>query len=156
MPGESCAAAVRHRDITAIRFNSALPKPGSQKCVHARLAAPYHAVTHYKTRSTAALAQVNCTTWSQCSGGHLFEFCVVDGMSHNIPGRLKPDQTTFIRAGSDVDWTKRTFERFSLLVQPGQLLFYGQPTAEELDYHYARWPPPKLTDHQYIRNPGTP
>lgn len=101
-------------------------------------------------------ATVNCTTWSQCSGGHLFEFCVVDGMSHNIPGHLKPDQTTFIRAGSDVDWTKRTFERLSLLVQPGQLLFYGQPTAEELDYHSARWPPPKLTDHQYIRNPGTP
>ncbi|CAE7933865.1 faeC [Symbiodinium sp. KB8] len=90
-------------------------------------------------------ATVNCTTWSQCSGGHLFEFCVVDGMSHNIPGHLKPDQTTFIRAGSDVDWTKRTFERLSLLVQPGQLLFYGQPTAEELDYHSARWPPPKLT-----------
>eukprot|EP00439_Symbiodinium_sp_Y106_P083226 s744_g23.t1 len=63
-------------------------------------------------------ATVNCTIWSQCSGGHLFEFCVVDGMAHNIPGHLKPDQTTFIRAGSDVDWTKRTFERFSLLALP--------------------------------------
>jgi len=102
-------------------------------------------------------ATVNCTIWSsQCSGGHLFEFCVVDGMAHNIPGHLKPDQTTFIRAGSDVDWTKRTFERFSLLVQPGQLLFYTQPTPGELEWKEAFWPPPKLTDHQYIRHPGMP
>ena len=80
----------------------------------------------------------------------------VDGMAHNIPGHLKPDQTTFIRAGSDVDWTKRTFERFSLLVQPGQLLFYTQPTPGELEWKEAFWPPPKLTDHQYIRHPGMP
>ena len=97
--------------------------------------------------------KVTCTIWTQCEGGHLFESCHVDGLPHQISGKLKPDQSSFLRPGSDVDWTKRTFERFSLLVEPSKLLFYGHPTEGQLEWKGQFWPPPKLTDHEYIRNP---
>ena len=97
--------------------------------------------------------QVSCKSWSHCDGGHLFESCFVEGGVHTTSGHLKPDQALPIRPGSDVDWTKRTFERFSLLVEPSKLLFYGSPTEEQMQYHDSSWPPPTLTDHLYIRHP---
>ena len=96
---------------------------------------------------------MSCKFWAQCDGGHLFESCFVEGGVHATSGRLKPDQALAIRPGSDIDWTKRTFERFSLLVEPSKLLFYGSPTEEQMQYHDSSWPPPTLTDHPYIRHP---
>mmetsp|Transcript_11346 Transcript_11346/g.21415 ORF Transcript_11346/g.21415 Transcript_11346/m.21415 type:complete len:401 (-) Transcript_11346:20-1222(-) len=101
----------------------------------------------------ALSASVNCTRWSTCAGGHVIENCWVDGMPHIIPGHLKPDDSTFIRPGSDIDWTKRTFEKFSLLVDHESILFYGHPTDAESEWKGGFWPPPKLHDHEYLRHP---
>eukprot|EP00435_Cladocopium_sp_Y103_P061526 s647_g23.t1 len=96
-------------------------------------------------------ATVNCTVWSGCHAGHVVESCLVFHLDHEIPGRVAPDGTTFLHPGSDLDYTKYVFEKFSLQVASDQLRFYGHPTQEEEDWKQQTWPPQKQYDNMYLR-----
>ena len=48
-------------------------------------------------------------------------------MDHAIPGHVAPDASSFLFPGTDLDYTKCVFEKFSLQVAPEQLLFFGHP-----------------------------
>lgn len=96
-------------------------------------------------------ATVNCTVWSGCHAGHVVESCMVYRLDHEIPGRVAPDGTTFLHPGSDLDYTKYVFEKFSLQVASDQLRFYGHPTQAEEDWKQSVWPPKKMYDNGYLR-----
>lgn len=96
-------------------------------------------------------ATVNCTVWSGCHAGHVVESCMVYRMDHEIPGRVAPDGTSFLHPGSDLDYTKYVFEKFSLQVASDQLRFYGHPTQAEEDWKQEVWPPNKMYDSMYLR-----
>lgn len=76
---------------------------------------------------------------------------MVEGLAHDVSGHLRPDNTSYLRPGSDLDAAEYAFQKFSLLVD-GSMLFWGQPTAEELRYKKSMWPFPHHEDHPYIRN----
>ena len=75
---------------------------------------------------------------------------MVEGLAHDVSGHLRPDNTSYLRPGSDLDAAEYAFQKFSLLVD-GSMLFWGQPTAEELRYKKSMWPFPHHEDHPYIR-----
>jgi poly(3-hydroxybutyrate) depolymerase len=94
-----------------------------------------------------------CTQWSQCAGGSFVEYCLSSGLAHDPSGHLRPDDISYLRPGSDLDFTRYMFQKFSLLVNHS-ILFYGHPTSIELKDKESKWPPPKHTDHEYLRNPS--
>lgn len=96
-------------------------------------------------------ATVNCTVWTGCYDGHVVEHCLVHAMDHDVPGHIAPDDTSFLHPGSDLDYTKYIFEKFSLRVRNDQLRFYGHPTQEEEEWKQSTWPLQKQHDHMYLR-----
>eukprot|EP00930_Biecheleria_cincta_P053407 TRINITY_DN3889_c0_g1_i2.p1 TRINITY_DN3889_c0_g1~~TRINITY_DN3889_c0_g1_i2.p1 ORF type:complete len:378 (-),score=57.15 TRINITY_DN3889_c0_g1_i2:292-1425(-) len=94
-----------------------------------------------------------CTLWDSCAGGNFVEYCQTEGLSHDASGHLRPDDTSYVRPGSDLDFPKYAMQKFSILA--GQsILFLGHPTQEELAYKASQWPPPRHHDHLYIRHPS--
>ena len=71
-------------------------------------------------------------------------------MDHAIPGHVAPDASSFLFPGTDLDYTKCVFEKFSLQVAPEQLLFFGHPSVEEVSWKRSVWPPPKQHDHEQL------
>merc|ERR1719446_836140 len=67
-------------------------------------------------------ATSTCTKWDKCPGGNFVEACVTDGLPPNISGHLSPADISFVRPGSDLDFPRYSFEKFSLLVEPDQIL----------------------------------
>jgi len=98
--------------------------------------------------SVAMSATTRCTSWSKCAEGNFVETCEVVGLPHEISGHLRPDSSTILRPGSDVDAVSYIMEKLSILAN-GSMLFYGMPTdamvAEQLIH------PTSFTDHLYIR-----
>merc|ERR1719199_1752648 len=99
----------------------------------------------------AMSATTNCTQWSTCAGANFVEYCYTMGLGHDVSGHLRPDGTSFLRPGSDLDFVAHMFQRFSLLVD-NTILFYGHPTDAELVHKESRWPPPIHHDHEYLRH----
>jgi len=95
-------------------------------------------------------ATSRCTQWSHCKDGNFVEYCTSEGLPHNVSGHLRPDDISYIRPGSDIDFPGYSFQRFSMMVDK-KILFWGHPTAEELAYKQSKWPPPQHDDHQYLR-----
>lgn len=98
----------------------------------------------------ARSATTSCKVWD-CPQKNFVEVCMVEGLAHDVSGHLRPDNTSYLRPGSDLDAAEYAFQKFSLLVD-GSMLFWGQPTAEELRYKKSMWPYPHHEDHPYIRN----
>ena len=71
-------------------------------------------------------------------------------MDHDVPGHIAPDDTSFLHPGSDLDYTKYIFEKFSLRVRNDQLRFYGHPTQEEEEWKQSTWPLQKQHDHMRL------
>jgi len=94
-----------------------------------------------------------CTLWDSCAGGNFVEYCQTEGLSHDASGHLRPDDTSYLRPGSDLDFPKYTMQKFSLLADQS-ILFLGHPTAEELAYKASSWPPPHHQDHPFFRHPS--
>lgn len=92
-----------------------------------------------------------CRSWDLCPEDNFVEICHTQGLAHDVSGHLRPDNTSYIRPGSDLDFVEYAFQKFSLLAN-GSILFWGAPTAEQLRYKESRWPPPHQSDHLYIRN----
>jgi len=97
-------------------------------------------------------ATTNCTEWSTCEGGNFVETCEVFGLAHDISGHLRPDDTSYIRPGSDIDFPQYIFQKFSIFAGES-VLFFGHPTSEELAFKKSSWPPPQHNDHLDIRHP---
>lgn len=95
-------------------------------------------------------ATSNCTEWSDCEGGNFVETCESTGLGHDVSGHLRPDDTSYIRPGSDLDFSQYVFQKFSLFVGES-ILFFGHPTDEELAFKESQWPPPRHDDHMDIR-----
>lgn len=103
--------------------------------------------------TTRLSVTTNCTLWDSCAGGNFVEYCQTEGLSHDASGHLRPDDTSYLRPGSDLDFPKYAMQKFSILA--GQsILFQGHPTAEELTYKASQWPPPQHHDHLFIRHPS--
>ncbi|CAE7720943.1 ESTA, partial [Symbiodinium pilosum] len=96
-------------------------------------------------------ATTSCFMWESCEAGNFVEVCSTRGLGHDASGHLRPDDTSYLRPGSDLDIVGYIFQKFSLLVD-GSILFMGHPTREELAYKESAWPPPEHHDHIYIRN----
>ena len=92
-----------------------------------------------------------CRSWDLCPEDNFVEICHTQGLAHDVSGHLRPDNTSYIRPGSDLDFVEYAFQKFSLLAN-GSILFWGAPTPEQLRYKESMWPPPHQSDHLYIRN----
>lgn len=97
-------------------------------------------------------ATTKCTQWSKCAGGTSVESCKTEGLGHDPSGHLRPDGTSFLRPGSDLDFPEYMFQKFSLLVNH-TMLFDGHPNELELALKESTWPPPKHDDHMQLRKP---
>jgi len=95
-------------------------------------------------------ATTTCTEWSQCSNGNTVEMCMSEGLGHDPSGHLRPDNTSYVRPASDIDFSQYSFQKFSALVGES-LLFVGHPTDEELLYKESNWPPPTHSDNLWLR-----
>lgn len=93
-----------------------------------------------------------CTQWDTCAGGNFVEFCKTEGLAHDLSGHLRPDGTSYVRPGSDLDFSAYMFQKFSLLAG-NSILQYMHPTMEELlsAYKNNRWQPSTRQDHMYLR-----
>eukprot|EP00435_Cladocopium_sp_Y103_P049124 s755_g14.t1 len=100
---------------------------------------------------TKKSATTSCRSWDSCPQENFVEICETQGLAHDVSGHLRPDNTSYIRPGSDLDFAEYIFQKFSLLVN-GTMLFWGEPTHEQLHYKESKWPPPHHEDHPYIRN----
>lgn len=96
-------------------------------------------------------ATTTCTQWSTCVGGNFVEYCKTVGISHEVMGHLRPDSTSLLRPGSDIDFPAHIMQKFSLLVNHS-ILFYGHPTHDELVLKESSFPRPQHTDHMYLRS----
>ncbi|CAJ1402472.1 unnamed protein product [Effrenium voratum] len=96
-------------------------------------------------------ATTSCKVWDACPQQNFVEVCRTEGLSHDISGHLRPDSTSYLRPGSDLDFAEYAFQKFSLLAN-GSMLFWGEPTDEQLRYKESQWPPPPHQDHIYLRN----
>ena len=95
-------------------------------------------------------ATTSCKVWDACPEQNFVEVCLTEGLAHDVSGHLRPDDTSWIRPASDLDISEYFFQKFSLLVN-GTMLFWGQPTMQDIEYKYSKWPYPKQHDHLYIR-----
>ncbi|CAK9017158.1 unnamed protein product [Durusdinium trenchii] len=102
------------------------------------------AVTYKKSATTS------CKAWDACPKDNFVEVCQTEGLAHDVSGHLRPDNTSYLRPGSDLDITEYIFQKFSQLVN-GSMLFWGEPIAEQLRYKESKWPPPTHEDHPYLR-----
>ena len=96
-------------------------------------------------------ATTSCLSWDSCPQDNFVEICETRGLAHDVSGHLRPDNTSYIRPGSDLDFAEYVFQKFSLLAN-GSILFWGEPTHEQLKFKESKWPPPLHEDHPYIRN----
>jgi len=76
---------------------------------------------------------------------------MVEGLAHDVSGHLRPDNTSYLRPGADLDFAEYAFQKFSLHAN-GSMLFLGKPTPEELRYKSSMFPFPHQEDHPYMRN----
>lgn len=98
-------------------------------------------------------ATTNCTMWDSCEGDNFVEYCQIEGLSHDASGHLRPDDTSFLRPGADLDFPRYAMQKFSLLTN-GSILFFGHPTKEELADKASSWPPQRHTDYAHeFRHP---
>jgi len=95
-------------------------------------------------------ATTTCKKWSMCQNGTFVEWCESVGLSHDPSGHLRPDNTSYLRPGSDLDFTEYMMMKFSLFAEDS-ILFYGQPTSLQLEVKQSSWPPPTHDDHIYLR-----
>ena len=108
-------------------------------------AGPNGAAVRYRKSATSS-----CRAWDLCPQGNFVEVCQTEGLAHSVSGHLRPDNTSYIRPASDLDIVEYVFQKFSELVN-GTILFWGEPTIEELRYKESQWPPPQLHDHPHLR-----
>lgn len=93
-------------------------------------------------------ATTRCTLWSKCAKGNFVEACETLGLPHDISGHLRPDNTSFLRPGSDHDAIRHIMQKFSILAS-GSILFYGQPSIFEALANANS--PTVHHDHLYLR-----
>lgn len=99
----------------------------------------------------ARSATTSCKVWDTCPGQNFVEVCMVEGLAHDVSGHLRPDNTSYLRPGADLDFAEYAFQKFSLHAN-GSMLFWGKPTPEELRYKSSMFPFPHQEDHPYMRN----
>eukprot|EP00930_Biecheleria_cincta_P062477 TRINITY_DN47948_c0_g1_i1.p1 TRINITY_DN47948_c0_g1~~TRINITY_DN47948_c0_g1_i1.p1 ORF type:complete len:473 (+),score=64.24 TRINITY_DN47948_c0_g1_i1:41-1459(+) len=98
-------------------------------------------------------ATTTCKLWDSCEGNNFVEYCRIEGLSHDVSGHLRPDDTSFLRPGADLDFPRYAMQKFSLLTN-GSILFFGHPTKEELVHKASSWPPPRRSDYVHeFRHP---
>lgn len=62
----------------------------------------------------ARSATTSCKVWD-CPQKNFMEVCMVEGLAHDVSGHLRPDNTSYLRPGSDLDAAEYAFQKFSLL-----------------------------------------
>lgn len=98
-------------------------------------------------------ATSQCTHWDNCAGGNFVEVCIVDWLTHSIPGHTSPQGFAFVPPGDQLNFTEYAFQKFSIHAG-SSILFYGHPTEAEIARRKATLhseAPPTLTDHEYLR-----
>lgn len=115
------------------------------KRVQCKGAGPGNNSVKYKVSATSI-----CTSYDSCEGGNFVEWCKTEGLSHDISGHLRPDDTSYLRPASDLDASEYIFQKFSLLVGES-MLFWEHPTDTELEFKASQWPPPTHNDFMSLR-----
>lgn len=115
------------------------------KLVQCKGAGPEGGPVQHKVSATGI-----CTSYDSCEDGNFVEWCKSVGLSHDISGHLRPDDTSFLRPASDLDAPGYIFRKFSLLVGES-MLYFGHPTKAELDFKLSQELAPKLNDSYNLR-----
>jgi len=88
-------------------------------------------------------ATTTCKKWLTCEGGNFVEWCETAGLGHEPSGGLRPDDSSYLRPASDLDFARHIMQKFSLFAGDSYL-FYNQSHAN----NSHRVP---LSDHMYLR-----
>jgi len=88
-------------------------------------------------------ATTTCKKWLTCKSGTFVEWCETVGLAHEPSGGLRPDGSSYLRPGSDLNFVQHMMQKFSLFAGDS-ILFYNGPQAD----NSQRVP---HDDHPYFR-----